>query len=87
MEVIELADDDEDDDEYIRPMEQAARGADDEFTAAGFGINDAEEGDTDPLHWTAPRMAGDVPKVILTTAWANKPAAGPESSVNWEGAS
>ena len=22
-------------------------GADDEFTAAGFGINDAEEGDTD----------------------------------------
>ena len=33
--------------EYTRPMEQAVSGADDEFTAAGFGINDAEEGDTD----------------------------------------
>ena len=47
MEVIELADDEEDDTEYVRPMEQAVSGADDEFTAAGFGINDAEEGDTD----------------------------------------
>ena len=47
MEVIELADDDEDDADYVRPMEQAVSGADDEFTAAGFGINDAEDGDTD----------------------------------------
>ena len=47
MEVIELADDDEDEADFIRPMEQAVSGADDEFTAAGFGINDAEEGDTD----------------------------------------
>ena len=47
MEVIELADDDEDEADYVRPMEQAVSGADDEFTAAGFGINDAEDGDTD----------------------------------------
>ena len=47
MEVIELADDDEDDADYVRPMEQAVSGADDEFTAAGFGINEAEDGDTD----------------------------------------
>ena len=47
MEVIELADDDEDEADFIRPMEQAVSGTDDEFTAAGFGINDAEEGDTD----------------------------------------
>ena len=48
MEVIELSeDDDEENAEYTRPMEQAVSGADDEFTAAGFGINDAEEGDTD----------------------------------------
>ena len=47
MDVIELADDDEDEADFIRPMEQAVSGADDEFTAAGFGINDAEEGDTD----------------------------------------
>ena len=44
MEVIELSeDDDEETAEYSRPMEQAVSGADDEFTAAGFGINDAEE--------------------------------------------
>ena len=48
MEVIKLSeDDDEETAEYSRPMEQAVSGADDEFTAAGFGINDAEEGDTD----------------------------------------
>ena len=49
MEVIELSGDDDDDTagEYSRPMEQAVSGADDEFTAAGFGINDAEDGDTD----------------------------------------
>ena len=47
MEVIELSDDDEDDADFIRPMEQAVSGADEEFTAAGFGINDAEDGDTD----------------------------------------
>ena len=48
MEVIELSeDDDEETAEYSRPMEQAVSGTDDEFTAAGFGINDAEEGDTD----------------------------------------
>ena len=43
MEVIELSeDDDEETAEYTGPMEQAVSGADDEFTAAGFGINDAE---------------------------------------------
>ncbi len=47
MEVIELAEDDEDEADFIRPMEQAVSGADEEFAAAGFGINDAEEGDTD----------------------------------------
>ena len=47
MEVIELSEDDEDEADYIRPMEQAVSGADEEFTAAGFGINDAEDGDTD----------------------------------------
>ena len=47
IEVIELAEDDEDEADFIRPMEQAVSGADEEFTAAGFGINDAEEGDTD----------------------------------------
>ena len=48
-EEIELSEDDEDETEYVRPMEQAASSADDEFTAAGFGINDAEDGDTDLL--------------------------------------
>ena len=47
MEVIELADDDEDEADFIRPMEQAVSGADEEFAAAGFGINEAEDGDTD----------------------------------------
>src|SRR5699024_10502522 len=47
MEVIELSDDDGDDVDFGRPMEQAVSGADEEFTAAGFGINDAEDGDTD----------------------------------------
>ena len=47
MEVIELADDEEDEVDFSRPMEHAVSGADEEFTAAGFGINDAEEGDTD----------------------------------------
>ncbi|HIX89686.1 MAG TPA: DNA-directed RNA polymerase subunit beta [Candidatus Agathobaculum pullicola] len=47
MEVIELAEYDEDEADFIRPMEQAVSGADEEFAAAGFGINDAEEGDTD----------------------------------------
>ena len=47
MDVIELADDEEDDTDFIRPMEHPVSGADDEFAAAGFAINDAEEGDTD----------------------------------------
>lgn len=47
MEVIEL-EDDEDDEEVGRPMAEApAVGSDDEFAAAGFGINDAEDGDLD----------------------------------------
>ncbi len=47
MEVIEL-EDDEDDEETGRPMAEApAVGSDDEFAAAGFGINDAEDGDLD----------------------------------------
>lgn len=48
MEVIELADDDDDEVDFGRPLaEVPASGMDDEFTSAGFGINDAEEGDTD----------------------------------------
>ena len=47
MKVIELADD-EDDEEIGRPMAEApAVGSDEEFAAAGFGINDAEDGDLD----------------------------------------
>ena len=47
--------------EYSRPMEQAVSGADDEFTAAGIGIDDAEEGDTDlfALDNARPRMTSD----------------------------
>ena len=60
MEVIELSeDDDEETAEYTRPMEQAVSGADDEFTAAGFGINDAEEGDTDLFALDNPAEDGD----------------------------
>ena len=47
MDVIELADDEEDESDYIRPMEHAVSGQDDEFVAAGFGINNAEDGDSD----------------------------------------
>ena len=47
MEVIELSEDDDDDLDFIRPMDQPVAGSDEEFTAAGFGIKDAEEGDTD----------------------------------------
>ncbi len=47
MEVIELANDDDDDTDYVRPIENAVSGEDDAFTKAGFGINDAEAGDTD----------------------------------------
>ena len=48
MEVIELSEDDEDE-ELGRPMaaDAPAVGSDEEFTAAGFGINDAEDGDLD----------------------------------------
>ncbi|MDO5142103.1 MAG: DNA-directed RNA polymerase subunit beta [Eubacteriales bacterium] len=58
MEVIELEDDEEDETEFIRPMEQAVSGADEEFTAAGFGINDAEAGDTDLFTLDDPTAAG-----------------------------
>ncbi len=47
MEVIELANDEDDDTDFVRPIENAVSGEDEEFTKAGFGINDAEEGDTD----------------------------------------
>ncbi len=48
MEEIILADDDEDEADYSRPLaEIPAVGSDEEFSAAGFAINDAEEGDTD----------------------------------------
>ncbi|MBS6546047.1 MAG: DNA-directed RNA polymerase subunit beta [Butyricicoccus pullicaecorum] len=47
MEVIELSEDDEDE-EITRPLAEApAVGSDEEFAAAGFGINDAEDGDLD----------------------------------------
>nr|WP_297178858.1 DNA-directed RNA polymerase subunit beta [uncultured Agathobaculum sp.] len=59
MEVIELAEDDEDEADFIRPMEQAVSGADEEFTAAGFGINDAEEGDTDLFALDSAAEGGD----------------------------
>ncbi|NCB28249.1 MAG: DNA-directed RNA polymerase subunit beta [Clostridia bacterium] len=48
MEEIILADDDEDEADYSRPLaEIPAVGSDEEFSAAGFAINDAEAGDTD----------------------------------------
>nr|WP_300186553.1 DNA-directed RNA polymerase subunit beta [uncultured Agathobaculum sp.] len=59
MEVIELAEDDEDEADFIRPMEQAVSGADEEFTAAGFGINDAEDGDTDLFALDSAAEGGD----------------------------
>ena len=59
MEVIELAEDDEDEADFIRPMEQAVSGADEEFTAAGFGINDAEDGDTDLFTLDSAAEGGD----------------------------
>ena len=46
MEVIELSDDGDDED-IGHPMDSRAVGSDEEFNAAGFGINDAEDGDTD----------------------------------------
>ncbi len=47
MQVIELSEDDDDDD-VGRPLAEApAVGTDAEFEAAGYGINDAEDGDTD----------------------------------------
>ncbi len=47
MEVIELENDDDDDVDFNRRDEQRAQGSDEEFAAAGFGINEAEAGDTD----------------------------------------
>ena len=49
MEVIELSEDEEEDTDFNnRAMpEESAAGTDAEFAAAGFGINEAEEGDTD----------------------------------------
>lgn len=49
MEVIELSEDEEEDTDFNnRAMpEESTAGTDAEFAAAGFGINEAEEGDTD----------------------------------------
>ncbi len=47
MEVIELENDDDDEVDFNRRDEQRAQGSDEEFAAAGFGINEAEAGDTD----------------------------------------
>ncbi len=47
MEVIELANDEDDETDYVRPIENAVSGEDEEFRRSGFGINDAEDGDTD----------------------------------------
>lgn len=48
MEIIELADDEEDEIDFNRPLaEVPAAGSDEEFAAAGFAINDADDGDTD----------------------------------------
>jgi DNA-directed RNA polymerase subunit beta len=49
MEVIELADDEDDELEFDRSTmhEERGQGTDEEFAAAGFGINEAEAGDTD----------------------------------------
>lgn len=47
MEVIELSEE-EDEEETNRPIEETtAVGIDEEFAAAGYGINDAEDGDVD----------------------------------------
>ena len=47
MEVIELADDDEDDTDYVRPIDRAVsdKDTDDDFNKAGFEIRDIEEDD------------------------------------------
>ena len=47
MDVIELADDDDDDIDFSRREEQRGGGSDEEFNAAGYGINEAEDGDAD----------------------------------------
>ncbi|MBS5281423.1 MAG: DNA-directed RNA polymerase subunit beta, partial [Butyricicoccus pullicaecorum] len=48
MEVIELSEDEDDEVDFGRPMaEVPTSGSDEEFAAAGFAINDAEDGDTD----------------------------------------
>ncbi len=47
MEVIELANDEDDETDYVRPIENAVSGEDEEFRKSGFEINDAEDGDTD----------------------------------------
>ncbi len=48
MDVIELSEDEDDEVDFNRPMtEVPASGSDAEFAAAGFAINDAEDGDTD----------------------------------------
>ncbi|MFQ9125871.1 MAG: hypothetical protein ACLR4Z_02465 [Butyricicoccaceae bacterium] len=56
MEVIELSEDDEDETEYVRPMEQAVSSADDTSSPEpAIGINDAEDGDTDLFALDEPR--------------------------------
>jgi len=47
MEVIELSEDEDDENDFARPMDQSLSGSDEEFNAAGFGIHQAEEGDSD----------------------------------------
>ncbi len=48
MEVIELADDEDDEVDFSRRSDEPrGQGSDEEFAAAGFGINEAEDGDTD----------------------------------------
>ena len=49
MEIIELADDDDDEVDFGRPGMDAPNhgGSDEEFEAAGFGVGDIEDGDTD----------------------------------------
>ncbi len=47
MDVIELANDDDDETDYVRPIEHAVSGEDEEFRKSGFEINNAEDGDTD----------------------------------------
>ncbi|MGE4548525.1 MAG: DNA-directed RNA polymerase subunit beta [Intestinibacillus sp.] len=69
MEEIILAEDDEDEGDFGRPLaEVPAIGSDDEFAAAGFGINDAEDGDSDLFALDSDAEDDDLPDDVAAAA-------------------